>query len=122
MTAKKATGSGADTVLVEVLTEELPPKSLSALGAHFADEIFNGLVRRQLKLGDFAGRRVFATPRRLATLIPGVLALGQDRSNEVQGPSVTAPREAVAGFARKNGVSPESLAQQDTPKGRVFVA
>src|SRR5882672_6376663 len=120
--AKKATGSTADTLLVELLTEELPPKSLSALSTHFADEIFNGLVRYQLKLHDFAGRRIFATPRRLATLIPDVLAQGQDRSNEVQGPSVTAPLEAVAGFARKNGVSVEALAQQDTPKGRVFVA
>jgi glycyl-tRNA synthetase beta chain len=40
----------------------------------------------------------------------------------VQGPSVTAPQEAVAGFARKNGVSVEALSQQETPKGRVFVA
>ncbi len=120
--AKRATSSAADTLLVELLTEELPPKSLSALSTHFADEILNGLVRHQLKLRDFAGRRIFATPRRLATLIPDVLAHGQDRSNEVQGPSVTAPREAVAGFARKNGVSVEALAQQDTPRGRVFVA
>src|SRR5262249_55647574 len=51
-----------------------------------------------------------------------VLAQAQDRPNEVQGPSVTAPAEAVAGFARRNGVSVDALAQQDTPKGRVFVA
>jgi glycyl-tRNA synthetase beta chain len=122
MAKGKPTTPEADTLLVELLTEELPPKSLRQLGQAFADEIINGLVRYQLKHRDFAGREIFATPRRLATLIPDVLSAGQDRSNEVLGPSVTAPQEAVAGFARKNGVSVETLSQQDTPKGRVFVA
>src|SRR3974390_1198338 len=112
----------ADSLLVELLTEELPPKSLRQLSETFADEVFDRLVKYQLKLGDFAGRRVFATPRRLATLIPDVLAAGQDRSNDEPGPSVIAPPEAVAGFARKKGVPPGALLQQDTPKGRVFIA
>jgi len=122
MAKGKTTTPAADTVLVELLTEELPPKSLSALSTHFADEIINGLVRHQLKLRDFTGRRIFATPRRLATLVPDVLAVAQDRSNDESGPSATAPPEAVAGFARKKGVPVEALLQQDTPKGRVFVA
>jgi glycyl-tRNA synthetase beta chain len=112
----------AQTLLVEVLTEELPPKALAALAQAFADEILNGLVRRQLKPRDLAGRRVFATPRRLATLIPGVLAAAADRASEVTGPSINAPREAVAGFARKHGVEVGALGQQETPKGKVFVA
>src|SRR5258708_30151551 len=115
---KKVSGS----LLVELLTEELPPKSLLALGQFFADEVFNGLVEHQLKQRDFAGRRIFATPRRLATLIPDVLEVGQDRSSEVQGPSVKAPPEAIAGFARKNDVSVSDLEQRDTPKGAVYVA
>src|SRR5437016_1541790 len=109
-------------LLVELLTEELPPKSLSVLGQFFADELINGLVRYQLKLRDFAGRKIFATPRRLATLIPNVLEIAQDRSSEVPGPSVKAPPEAVAGFARKNGVAVADLEQRDTPKGKVLVA
>ncbi|HTQ74874.1 MAG TPA: glycine--tRNA ligase subunit beta [Burkholderiales bacterium] len=119
---KGKTTPGSDTLLVELLTEELPPKSLRQLSQAFADEIINGLVRYQLKVRDFSGRRIFATPRRLATLIPDVLALGEDRSNEVLGPSVSAPPEAVSGFARKNGISVETLLQRDTPKGPVFVA
>jgi glycyl-tRNA synthetase beta chain len=122
MAKGKTTTPAADTVLVELLTEELPPRSLSALSTHFADEIINGLVRHQLKLRDFTGRKIFATPRRLATLVPDVLAVAQDRSSDESGPSVTAPPEAVAGFARKKGVPVEALLQQDTPKGRVFVA
>jgi len=116
----KAPNSGS--LLVELLTEELPPKALSSIGQSFADEIFTGLVRHQLKLRDFYGRRVFATPRRLATLIPEVLGEAPDRASEVLGPSVKAPPEAVAGFARKNGVEVAALERRDTPKGAVFIA
>ena len=116
----KAPKSGS--LLVELLTEELPPKALLSVSQSFADEILSGLVRHQLKLREFTGRRVFATPRRLATLIPGVLAEAPDRASEIVGPSVKAPPEAVAGFARKNGVEIAALERRDTPKGAVFVA
>src|SRR6266480_1805192 len=116
----KAPNSG--TLLVELLTEELPPRALSSVAQSFADEIINGLVRHQLKLRDFSGRRVFATPRRLATLIPEVLSVAPERASEVVGPPVTAPPEAVAGFARKNGVEIAALERRDTPKGTVLVA
>jgi glycyl-tRNA synthetase beta chain len=122
MARKKTAAPATDTLLVELLTEELPPKSLRQLGEAFADEVFNGLVQYQLKLRDFSGRRVFATPRRLAVLVPDVPAAAERRSNEVAGPSVTAPQEAVAGFAKKHGLAVSVLEQRDTPKGRVFVA
>jgi len=111
----------ADSLLVELLTEELPPKSLSQLGEAFAHEILNGLVRYQLKLRE-ADARAFSTPRRLAVLVPGVFGQAPDRLNEVSGLPVSAAPEAVAGFTKKHGLSVEDLAQQDTPKGRVFVA
>jgi glycyl-tRNA synthetase beta chain len=116
-------------LLVELLTEELPPKSLSLLGQAFADEIFNGLVHHQLKLRDYSGWRVFATPRRLGVLIPDVHATAGDRESTITGPSVKAgldstgkPTPALTGFARKNGIDVAALEQQDSPKGRVFVA
>jgi len=110
------------TLLVELLTEELPPKSLIQLGQAFADGVCNGLVGHQLKLRDFTGRRVFATPRRLAVLVPEVLGTAPDRFSEVTGPSVKASPEAVAGFAKKHGVEVSALEQRDTPKGAVCVA
>src|SRR6266540_3755803 len=122
MAKQAGNGVRAENLLVELLTEELPPKSLSLLGQFFADEVFNGLVRQQLKQRDFAGRKIFASPRRLATFVPRVLAAAQDRSSEVPGPSVKAPPEAVAGFARKNGVAVSALEQRDTPKGGIYVA
>jgi glycyl-tRNA synthetase beta chain len=122
VTKKAAQSPKAETLLVELLTEELPPKSLRQLGQALADEVLNGLVRFQLKLRDFSGRRIFATPRRLAVLVPDVLAAAERRSNEVTGPSVTASSEAVAGFAKKHGLAVSALEQRDTPKGRVFAA
>ena len=122
MAKRKAAASTTDTLLVELLTEELPPKSLRQLGQAFADEVLNGLVRYQLKLRDFSGRLILATPRRVATLVPDVRATAESRSTEITGPSVTAPPEAAAGFARKHGLPVDALEQRDTPKGRVFVA
>ncbi len=122
MAKKKAAAPATDTLLVELLTEELPPKSLSQLGQAFADEVSSGLVRYQLKLRGSSAGSVFATPRRLAVLMPNVSAVAETRSNEITGPSVTAPPEAVAGFARKHGLAAGALGQRDTPKGRVFVA
>ena len=109
------------TLLVELLTEELPPKSLALLGSVFADEIGNGLVKHQLKQPP-QNWRPFCTPRRLAVLSPGVKASGADRSMEVTGPPVKAPAEAVAGFARKHGVDIKELQQRETPKGNVWLA
>jgi glycyl-tRNA synthetase beta chain len=122
MAKRKAAAPATDTLLVELLTEELPPKSLRQLGQAFADEVLNGLVRYQLKLRDSSARSVLATPRRLAVLMPNVSAAAETRSNEITGPSVTAPPEAVAGFARKHRLAVDALEQRDTPKGRVFVA
>jgi len=109
------------TLLVELLTEELPPKSLSLLGKVFADEVANGLIQYQLKQQS-KDWKAFCTPRRLAVLVPDVLSSGEDRSNDVSGPSVKAPPEAVAGFARKQGVQVTALEQRETPKGLVYVA
>jgi glycyl-tRNA synthetase beta chain len=112
---------GAETLLVELLTEELPPKALPLLSRFFADEVANGLVRHQLKLR-VPDWKSFATPRRLAVIVPGVSAAAEDRSTEISGPSIKAPPEAVAGFARKQGVGVGELVQQETPKGKVYVA
>lgn len=110
------------TLLVELLTEELPPKSLRTLSEAFKERLFNDLVKAQLKLRAPEGLRVFATPRRLAVSIPQVEAAAQDRESEVTGPSASAPAQAIAGFAKKHGVAVEQLARQSTPKGEVVVA
>jgi len=107
------------TLLVELLTEELPPKSLKELSEAFAAKLFSDLKDF---LSDGSTVSALATPRRLAMLISKVNDRSPDRERDVQGPPVTAAAQAVAGFARKNGVALEALKKQKGPKGEVYVA
>ena len=65
------------SLLVELFTEELPPKVLKTLGDAFADGIRDGLKSRGL-LEDAAALSMFATPRRLAVHISGVRSVAPD--------------------------------------------
>ena len=65
------------TLLIELLTEELPPKALSRLGETFAQQVHAGLSGHALVPADGACAW-FATPRRLAVRVPGVLAVAPD--------------------------------------------
>ena len=71
-----------EALLVEVLTEELPPKALSALGQAFADGIRQGLVVRELAPPNQQPLRIFATPRRLGVLLAEVRPIGPERGFE----------------------------------------
>ena len=111
----------AAALLIEILTEELPPKSLRRLAEAFRDRLLGDLAKAQLAPRDAAARS-YSTPRRLAVLIPDVATAGQDRDTEVTGPSAKAPVQAIEGFAKKHGVSVASLERRATPKGEVVVA
>ncbi|WP_034295887.1 glycine--tRNA ligase subunit beta [Herbaspirillum sp. RV1423] len=67
------------TLLVELLTEELPPKVLAKLGDAFANGIFNGLKSRDF-LDEGATATAYATPRRLAVSISKVRATSLDKA------------------------------------------
>jgi glycyl-tRNA synthetase beta chain len=67
------------TLLIELLTEELPPKALSKLGASFASVMVNGLKARGF-LEDGSVATTYATPRRLAVSISDVRAVSPDKS------------------------------------------
>src|SRR5436189_264994 len=108
------------TLLVELLSEELPPKPLGRLGSAFAEGVLKGLRERGLVAATEG--RFFATPRRLAAQIGNVLDKGGDRDTEVVGPSTKAPAQAVAGFAKKHGIAVEQLERRETPKGDFFLA
>ena len=66
------------TLLVELLTEELPPKVLGKLGDAFASVIFNGLSSRAF-IDDGARFTAYASPRRLAVEIEGVRLASPDK-------------------------------------------
>ena len=109
------------TLLVELLTEELPPKALAALGLNFGQGIYESLLTHGL-VAKTVSPTVFCTPRRLAVVVPKVRDVAADQSIQIQGPSVKAAPQAIEGFARKNGVDLKSLQQRDTPKGLVYIA
>ena len=109
------------TLLIELLTEELPPKSLRALSEAFAEHALDALAKAGLA-DPKAALAVYATPRRLAFTIAGVADKAPGREMEVTGPSAKAPAAALEGFARKHGLKPEQLERRDTPKGPVVLA
>ena len=61
-----------------------------------------------------------ATPRRLVLRAEGLPARQADSQERVLGPAKSAPAQAVEGFARKQGVKPEDLTVETTPKGEYY--
>ncbi|MFM0427994.1 glycine--tRNA ligase subunit beta [Paraburkholderia aspalathi] len=66
------------TLLVELLTEELPPKALARLGDAFAEGIAQRLAARDLVEGELSFER-YATPRRLAVTIKNVRSVAPEK-------------------------------------------
>ncbi|MFT5709503.1 MAG: glycyl-tRNA synthetase beta chain [Halioglobus sp.] len=110
-----------ETLLIELGTEELPPKALKTLGLAFRDGITSGLRQRELAFGDV---KWFASPRRLAVIVSAVQLQADTKDIEVLGPPADRAKDsngnwtpAAMGFARKQGVEPEQLETIDSPKG-----
>ncbi len=112
-------------LLIEVGTEELPPKALTTLANALAD----GIVRRLHEAGLAPqGHTVYATPRRLAVLVQDVAERQPEREILRRGPAVQAafdsegrPSKALEGFARSCGVSVDALEELSTDKGAWMV-
>ncbi len=109
------------TLLVELRTEELPPKSLAKLSLTLGSSVLDSLKSHAL-VAQSSAAQVFSTPRRLAVVVPRVSDSAADSVKEVDGPSVGAKPEAVAGFARKQGIEAAALQQRDGPKGKIYFA
>ena len=99
--------------LVELGTEELPPKALLKLSDSFHAGVVEGLKKESLTHGEV---KSFATPRRLAILVSAVDAKQADRLTEKFGPTVKAafdpdgnPTRAADGFAKSCGVTVADL-------------
>ena len=102
------------TLLIELLTEELPPKALNNLGNHFAQSIAEGLEKAQL-IDGATQYTAYASPRRLAVSVANVKPVQADQHVVRKGVSVAAgmkdgvPTKALEGFARSCGVEIGSL-------------
>jgi glycyl-tRNA synthetase beta chain len=112
-------------LLIEIGTEELPPKALQQLVHAFAGHIRVGLDSAGL---DHGALKLYATPRRLAAVIADLATAQPDRAVERRGPALQAafdddgkPTRAAEGFARSCGVAVEVLDTLDTDKGSWLV-
>ncbi len=119
MPKKKTPVPARATLLVELLTEELPPKALQRLAERFCEALFKGL---NLPFPHKYAPRCFATPRRLAVMVQGVPGKAYDEVGETAGPLVRAGPQAAEGFARKWGVTVESLDKIPTSDGEKWLA
>lgn len=115
-------------LLVELLTEELPPHSLQALSAAFAQGLRAGLIKRGLAQ-DNAAATAYATPRRLAVTVDGVDGRAADRAETLRlMPARVAyvdggdPAPALLKRLAKEGVTPqEAKLEQREEDGTLYV-
>ena len=112
-------------LLIEIGTEELPPKALAKLSRAFEQGIHKGLQDASLAPGSI---KRFATPRRLALLLTQVPTAQEDQETLKRGPALEAafgedgcPTKAAQGFARSCGVEVEALEKLETDKGTWLV-
>ena len=107
--------------LVEIGTEELPPKALRKLMLAFAGNLGRLLDEHRLAHGAI---KEFASPRRIAALVSDLSFAQEDREVDAKGPPVSiafddsgAAKPAAIAFAKKCGVSVENLERTKTEKG-----
>ena len=95
--------------ILELGTEELPPKLLPKLSNSLRDNLVEGLENLGLEMGEVD---CFATPRRLAVYISQLQAKQQEQFIEKKGPAIGSPDKAVEGFANSCGVDTINLEKQ----------
>ena len=111
--------------LVEVGTEELPPKALRGLRDAFVSGLSEALGDLRLEHGDIRG---FASPRRLAVHVEALALRQPDQNVEAKGPPVSVafddegnPKPPAQAFAKKCGVAVDALERLVTDKGEWLI-
>lgn len=110
-----------ENLLIELGTEELPPKALKRLALGFKDGIEAQLVAAELS---FDSIEWFAAPRRLALRVNQLQANQADKQVEKRGPAIQAafdqdgnPTKAALGWARGCGIEVSEAGRHKTEKG-----
>ena len=113
-------------LLVEIGTEELPPKALRGLMDAFAANLGSEIDEARLEHGEL---HAYASPRRLAVIIEALAAGQEDRRLSQKGPPVSVaydddgkPLPPATAFAKKCGVDVAELGRVETEKGAWLVA
>ncbi|MBB3215738.1 glycyl-tRNA synthetase beta chain [Ochrobactrum sp. RC6B] len=108
-------------LLLELFSEEIPARMQRKAAGDLKKMITDGLVEAGLT---YEAATAYWTPRRLALDIRGLTVRSKDVHEDIKGPSVTAPEQAIKGFLRKAGLSDVSQAHvhSDPKKGDFYVA
>jgi glycyl-tRNA synthetase beta chain len=108
-------------LLLELFSEEIPARMQRKAAGDFKKMITDGLVEAGLT---YEATTAYWTPRRLTLDVRGLTVRSKDVHEDVKGPSVTAPEQAIQGFLRKAGLSDVSQAHvhSDPKKGDFYVA
>ncbi len=108
-------------LLLELFSEEIPARMQRKAAGDLKKMITDGLVEAGLT---YEAATAYWTPRRLTLDIRGLTVRSKDVHEDIKGPSVTAPEQAIQGFLRKAGLSDVSQAHvhSDPKKGDFYVA
>ncbi|QWK78053.1 glycine--tRNA ligase subunit beta [Ochrobactrum sp. BTU1] len=108
-------------LLLELFSEEIPARMQRKAAGDFKKMITDGLVEAGLT---YEATTAYWTPRRLTLDVRGLTVRSKDVHEDVKGPSVTAPEQAIQGFLRKAGLTDVSQAHvhSDPKKGDFYVA
>jgi glycyl-tRNA synthetase beta chain len=106
-------------LLIELFSEEIPARMQARAAADLKKRMTDGLVEAGLT---YASAAAFATPRRLALTVEGLLDQSPTLREERKGPRVDAPEKAIEGFLRGAGLTRDQLHERDDKKGKVFFA
>lgn len=116
----------ANTLLIEVGTEELPSSDLSAAIAQLEDTVAPMLSKFRLEHGPI---QIMGTPRRLVILVQDLAPMQSEQITILKGPPATRafddqgqPTPAAVGFARSNHMEVEALQIQEIDGGSYVVA
>ena len=109
-------------LLIEIGVEELPASWMPDVTRRLAERVEARMIEHRIAPG--APIETFSTPRRLTARIARIAERQEDLDETITGPPVSAatgadgqPTPAALGFARKHGVSFESLSRVRTQKG-----
>ncbi len=97
-------------LLLELFSEEIPARMQGNAARDLERMARDGLAKAGLIS---EGLKAFAGPRRLTLVVEGLPVAQPDVSEEVKGPRVGAPDQAMDGFLRKTGLAREALVERD---------
>lgn len=108
-------------LLLELFSEEIPARMQRKAAGDLKKMITDGLVEAGLT---YEAATAYWTPRRLTLDIRGLTVRSKDVHEDIKGPSVTAPEQAIQGFLRKAGLTDVAQAHvhSDPKKGDFYVA